>query len=237
MTTNEEVQLVIIPGIGEDNRMAYPQHSLPYNIIALGYIEPLPKESLAEYSKRYAQLLIETNTIDLTKPLFLMGVSLGGAIVQEMSCAIKANGVILISTYRSSKELGSPLPFLGKYVSPLLPKAVYQFATLLAAFVIPTFAKLSKEDLALCSAMYRDHPKNWFRRFCYMATTWPGCTLHTPKLRIHGAKDPIMPHWKRDEIDILIPDDMHMCNLTNKELVNVKIQEFITSQLSTTDTL
>lgn len=227
MIEQQHIQFVVYPGLGEDHRMGYTFEALPYRVIRPDYIEPLPKESMASYARRLSDDLMRSSKLDLSKPIFLAGVSMGGTVIQEMSRFLRVNGLILVSAYHSNKELGFPLVFLGKYLSQILPLFVFHGLGYLAPFLLRFFLKIPVKDLLLCTRMYLDFPKRWFRDQCYMDTAWEGCEITTPFLRIHGKNDLVVPVRDQSDIDVLIPNDRHMCNFSHRELVNKEIQAFV----------
>jgi pimeloyl-ACP methyl ester carboxylesterase len=228
----DDIQLVIFPGIGEDHRMSYAQQKLSFKVIGVDYIAPVAGDSMASYARRLGQHLIASGSIDSSKPLFLAGVSFGGVIAQELSNRIRCDGVILISTYRHRDELAKVLRYLGTRVAPRLPLGFYQFFRSLTPIAIRMIARLKPNDVMLCARMYGDFPKKWFRQHCQMAASWRGCEVNVPRLRIHGEVDPVIPHYWRADINVLISQDKHMCSLSNRERVNGAITNFIRQVMS-----
>jgi pimeloyl-ACP methyl ester carboxylesterase len=223
----DDIQLVIFPGIGEDHRMAYAQQKLPFKVIGVDYIAPVAGDSMASYARRLGQHLIASGLIDSSKPIFLAGVSFGGVIAQELSNAIRCDGVILISTYCHRDELARVLQYLGARVAPKLPLVIYQLFRSISPIAIRAIAKLRLHDVGLCARMYGAFPKKWFRLHCQMAATWRGCEVNVPRLRIHGEVDPVIPHYSRADINVLINQDKHMCSLSNHKRINGAITDFI----------
>lgn len=64
----------------------------------LPWLEPKPKESLIDYTKRML------SKVDTSEPFVLLGVSFGGIVAQEALKYLKPLGVILISTVKSNAE-------------------------------------------------------------------------------------------------------------------------------------
>ncbi len=207
--------------------MSYAQKELPFKVIAVDYIATQPGDSMGSYARRLGKQLLSSGMIDTSKLLFLAGVSFGGVIAQELSNAMRCDGLIMISTYRQRNELSKPLQYLGSRIAPKLPLMFYQFFRSLTPFAVRSVAKLRQHDVMLCARMYGAFPKRWFRDHCRMASTWRGCKLNAPKLRIHGEADIVIPHYPESDIDLLINGDMHMCSLSNRELVNEAITGFI----------
>lgn len=75
-----------------------------YQMHWLSWIPPYKKEPIAAYSKRIAEEVKEENVI-------LIGVSLGGLVVQEMQKFINVKQIILISTIKTKYELPKFMKF------------------------------------------------------------------------------------------------------------------------------
>jgi predicted esterase YcpF (UPF0227 family) len=73
-----------VPGLAAGKKI-FEYISLPnhlYDVRVLEWISPNKKESIKQYAKRMAALIIEKNII-------LIGVSFGGVMAQEMSFFLK----------------------------------------------------------------------------------------------------------------------------------------------------
>jgi pimeloyl-ACP methyl ester carboxylesterase len=222
-----DIRLLIFPGIGEDHRMAYAQLSLPFRVLAVDYIAPRKGDTMGSYARRLGEQLLRSGVIDDTKPLIFAGTSFGGVIAQELSNAIRCDGVVMISSYRHERELSRFVRWLGEKVAPRLPIVFYHLFRLVSAPIIRTFAKLSLHDTMLCARMYGRFNKRWFRQHCVMAATWQGCDVTVPLLRIHGDKDIVIPNYNRSGVDTLLAKDMHMSSLSRRREVNRAIEAFI----------
>jgi pimeloyl-ACP methyl ester carboxylesterase len=216
-----DIQLLIVPGLGEDERMSYPQLALPFRLLRPNYVEPVAGEDLASYCSHFAETL--SPQIDPRYPLYLMGASLGAAMVQELSHYLTTSGIILVSGYRTSAELSPFLRWLGRTVIPRLPLWVLTFGELFTVAVVSYLTNAPRHDNRMCGRMYREFPKTWFREFARMGSSWKGCRVTAPVLRIHGDRDPVFPYVGQSDINLLIEGDRHMSALSHKELVNETI--------------
>src|SRR5437870_1961096 len=107
--------------------MAHHQRSLPFELIALDYIESVLRESLADYASRFWGSI--QSKIDFQRPVVIAGASIGGAIAQEIARIRQPNALILIGSLRSSRELHSIIRFFGRHIASRLPNFVYWSAT------------------------------------------------------------------------------------------------------------
>jgi len=225
---NENIQLVLLPGLGGDWRMTYRQAALPYIIIRPNYI-PLKKgDTIRSYAKRFALHLLETNTVDLTKPIVLGGISFGGMIAQEMANYIPSKGIILIGSMRSSSELARYVHFFGRHIAQRLPLWAYDIVgEYFLPIIMRLYSKVSEQHIQLCCTMYKEYPKEFFRDSFRLITEWQGADLIEPVFRIHGKHDHIISYKRSQSIDVVVEDAKHLINLSHAEQVNEFIESFI----------
>ena len=121
----KQIQLLVLPGLGGDRRMAYPQLSLPYQLITPDYFALNRNESLSNFAKRFGEHLIATHTIDRSRPLIIAGYSFGSAIAQELAQWLDCKGLILIGGLRCGRELHPFIRWFGIKIAPRLPLIVY----------------------------------------------------------------------------------------------------------------
>jgi len=98
-----------VPGLAAGKEI-FEYISLPdhlYDVRVLEWISPNKKESIKQYAKRMAALIIEKNII-------LIGVSFGGVMAQEMSFFLKTKKIIIISSVKSKHEIPYKLKILKK---------------------------------------------------------------------------------------------------------------------------
>jgi pimeloyl-ACP methyl ester carboxylesterase len=231
LNTDATIQLLILPGLGGDHRMAYPQLTLPYEIITPDYFSIEPKESLRDYSKRFCEHLVSIHAIDLERPLCIAGYSFGSAIAQELSNIISCKAIVIIGGLRNGRELSPFVRWFGKWLAPRLPIMVYRFIGLFLPFVMRRLSEISENDLKLCRRMYFDFPRGMFRRGYSLLAKWKGCPVNVPILRIRGKLDHIIGNIseREDASSICISDAKHLVNLSKPEIVNAAIEQFIES--------
>ncbi len=88
-----------MPGMAASPRifelLKFPDY---FSVEFLSWIPPLKKEELSDYALRMSKKIKHENPI-------LIGVSLGGILVQEISKIIKCHKVVIISSVKSKSEL------------------------------------------------------------------------------------------------------------------------------------
>ncbi len=221
------IQLLLLPGLGGDHRMAHTQLSLPYSLITPDYIPFERDETLAAYAKRFCKHLLKTHEIHLDHPLFIGGYSMGGAIGTELTQYLPARGLILIGSLRSSDDIGLIPRVFGKYISGWLPLWGYRALDWLIGPVMRKYSGIGEYEVMLCVAMYSDLPHGFFRSAYYALSNWKGANIKVPCVRIHGANDHIITCPKAEANVIIIPNSKHLVGQTKAGLVNEAIEIFI----------
>ncbi len=230
----KHIQLLFLPGLGGDHRMAHTQRALPYTLIAPDYIPFERGESLADYAKRFCERLLAAHEIDLARPLFIAGYSLGSAIGQEMTKYISVRGLILIGGLFSSRELRLIPRLFGRYISRWLPLWVYRAAEIFITPVMRMVSGLSEQEIQLAHAMYHDLPRGLFREGYRALAHWQasltmrGCEIAVPFIRIHGELDHIITCPKPGQNIIVILSAKHLVGQSRPAMVNAAIEDFIT---------
>ncbi len=213
--------LVLIPGLGTDQRLFEPQRVISARVEALGWIEPEAGEPLDRYAARLAA------TIDPGEaPLYLGGVSLGGMIALEMARHLPVRGVFVIGGARTGQDLPAWLRGMRHPLSILQPWAVEAAVRVISPRVKFGDA-LSSDQADLLRTMLREMPGKTLKWQCLAASRWelgdpPDVPIHT----IHGREDPVL---RRDgyKVDEYIEGAGHLINLTHAQRVNAFIEERI----------
>ena len=221
------IQVLLLPGLGGDHRMAYPQLSLPYQLITPDLITLNRNESLTNYSRRLWEHLLTKYEIDLSRPLFLGGYSFGSAVAQEMAGLAGCNGIILIGGLRSGYELHPFIRWFGIKVALRVPLILYYFIGLALPPALRRLSEISEADIRLCQQMYLAFPRGMFRRGFKVLSLWEGHPVTIPLLRIQGAHDHIVSNISPEEALIAIDGAKHLVNFSKSEIVNREIVRFI----------
>ena len=93
--------IVLLSGLGADERLLVLQHLRFPSLIVPRWIEPIPNETLRDYSKRMAA------TIEPQDNMILGGVSMGGMVALEIAQILKLRGVVLIAACYTPSEIAS----------------------------------------------------------------------------------------------------------------------------------
>jgi pimeloyl-ACP methyl ester carboxylesterase len=229
---NSNIQLLILPGLGGDHRMAYPQLALPYQCITPDYIPIEPDETIERYAARFNDYIMAKNTIDRSRPLFLAGYSFGSAIVQEMSRMLAPNGVILIGGLKSGRELNSFVRWFGLHIALRIPFIMYHMAGTILPPAMQQLSEISSMDIRLCQQMYLELPQGIFRTGYKLLAEWEGCPVTVPMLRIQGGNDHIISNISPAETMVRVKGAKHLVGFSHAEIVNKEIERFIDQVMS-----
>jgi pimeloyl-ACP methyl ester carboxylesterase len=233
------IQLLILPGLGGDHRMAHTQLSLPYTLITPDYIPFEHNETLTHYAKRFCEYLLSTHEIALDRPLFVAGYSMGAAIGMEITEDLPVRGLILIGGPLSSDDIGFVPRVFGRYVCKWLPNWFYRSAEVLIAPIMRKYSGIGEYEVMLCIAMYRNFGQAMFREAYHSLAWWHGAKLTVPYVRIHGSDDHIISCPKPESIAdgvstnlVIIQNMKHLVGQSRPQEVNNAIEAFISRAMS-----
>lgn len=174
----------LLPGLGADERVFKRLH-LPGPATVLPWLLPLsPTEPLAHYAARLAEL------VPPDSPCWLVGVSFGGLVAQEIGRLRPLARVVLISS------LGSPaeLPLLLRLarttgIYRLVPFGLLARLPQLARWF---FGTRGRQEFRLLSQILRDTNPVIARWATAQLLAWRGPGLPTV-IRLHGTRDRLLP--------------------------------------------
>lgn len=227
VTDAKTIQILLLPGLGGDHRMAYPQKELPYDVISCDLIEMHNYETIAHYAARFKDHLASLKIIDASRPLFLGGFSFGSSVAEELSAHIRCNGIIIIGGLVHGRELRSLIRFVGLHIIHRIPSIIFVLAIPFIRLFMRTYTKLSTFDIDLCIAMYKKFSKNLFRNAGNAVAKWDGRDTQISTLRIHGEGDQIIRPPKPGQNVILVPTAKHLVHFAQPAFVNRTIEEFV----------
>ena len=207
--------LYCIPGLGADERLFSKIKSNEFQVEVLNWIEPGKDETLNDYAKRFANYYL-----NLSEPIYLLGVSFGGVLAQEISRLIKIKKLILVSSFTSTKELTriSPTIKLNKSV----PTHVIKYAYPLSNYF---FTAKTTESKQLVSAYHSNLNKNLFRWSLDQILFFEPIESLANYIRIHGEKDKLVP--RPHKVDYLISNAGHLLIFENGEEVSEILQSLL----------
>ena len=109
---DNDTPLILLPGLGADARMfSALQTGLP-QLVTPPWIEPLRRESVADYARRFASV------VDPGRPCFIGGTSFGGVVAQEVAAVLPhVRACFAIGSMRSDKSR----PWRIRILRPITP--------------------------------------------------------------------------------------------------------------------
>jgi pimeloyl-ACP methyl ester carboxylesterase len=217
---SDKLPLILLSGMGADERIFRFQREQFDNLRLSPWIAPQSGDDLPRYAQRMAEHVNPDG-----RPCFVGGVSLGGMIAIEMARHLNCRGCFLIASVRSPREL----PWRARVMKPaalLLPPG--------SGGVPPVAAKLA---LAVAGRFLGPVPKSLLRqladadrhflRWASMALLrWKPHqdSLAIPVRQIHGDRDHVLPH-SLTAPDRLVPGGGHLLPMTHAEQVNAFLRE------------
>jgi len=183
----KKIHIYFIPGLGASSKI-FEYINLPKDTFETHFIEwllPLSnKESLQNYAKRMANLVLHENAI-------LVGVSFGGIMVQEMSKFITTKKIFIVSSVKNSEEFPNRLKFLKKTKAyKLFPlKLITNFET----FSTYAFGDFAKKRIDLYKKYLSVRDTNYLNWALYNVLNWKPTIIPNNLLHIHGTDDKIFP--------------------------------------------
>lgn len=170
-----------IPGLGTDSAL-FEAIDPEYLWRRIAWQLPTyPQESLANYAMRLASL------IPSEEVPFLLGVSFGGVVAQEIARIRPVAGIVLISSLVDAQEKPWWMP-LFEYV-PLYRLGVGEWRIKTLPLWAPSWGITDPQEQALLQAMFRradDRLRFWSLR---QLIIWEAPSMTVPTLRLHGTRD------------------------------------------------
>ena len=211
----------MLPGLGADAKMYEPQRRRWPDLHVPAWIEPQRGESLASYAKRMAQ------TIDTTQPFFLGGCSMGGMVALEMARHIDPLAVFLIGSCRSGMAV-SPVARRCASLRHVVPDIVVRMGVKTAWSLYQRLPMCRLVRNAICPDMSPTFIK--WATGAIVSWRFDG-ELKAPVYHLHGGRDYVLL-LRRVEPDCVVPDAMHMPNMTHADIVNAYLEEKMAMHLN-----
>jgi len=200
------MKLVLIPGMGVDERLFKPQRELPVPFTVPPWPKVGPADSMEDYAARFAAEVGPCDAIG--------GVSFGGMMAQAMAERVGARVVIGISTARHGRQIPAAIRF-AKAIAELIsgPKSG-----------IDVLGALPQRYRAQVMEWIRAANLDVVREGSRMILKWKGSKPPCPVRLIHGDRDVLIRH-SVVKPDRLIRGGGHLINLTHSRAVNSFIME------------
>lgn len=174
----------LIPGLGADERV-FRRLRLVGTVHMLSWLAPeSPTEPLAHYAARLAQ------AVPPAEPCWLVGVSFGGLLAQEIARLRPLAKVVLISSLGSPRELPVPLRLAGAArLHRLVPFGLISRLPRLAQWF---FGARGGTEYRLLRQILRDTDPAFARWATGQLLAWRGPGL-PGAVRLHGTRDRLLP--------------------------------------------
>jgi pimeloyl-ACP methyl ester carboxylesterase len=220
--SNQPPKLILIPGLGTDERLFERQRTAFPDLWVPPWILVRDNESLADYALRMAGINRERQT----KPIIIGGVSLGGMLAYEIARHVKPQAVILIASCRTRRGIRGFFRATG-HLWPVVPAGTFKIAKFLSLPALRMFGSLMPEHRRLCVQMFSQMDARFMHWAISAVLHWnPAPLMQAPVYQIHGAHDRVIP-LKCVAPDEILPHGGHLINLTHADAVNAFIQGVI----------
>jgi len=218
MASHDSIHVYCMPGMAANPKI-FDLIRLPEPIVLhkLSWLQPYPRESLQDYTKRLCEKIEYPNPI-------LLGVSFGGLIVQEMAHLITCRKVIIISSVKSFHELPLHMRLARKTKAyRLFPTQWVDNVEDLIGFVFgPSVKKqmdLHKKYLSVRSESYLDWALEAFFQ-------WKREEPDPDVIHIHGTFDVVFPVFNIKDY-IPVPKGTHVMILNRAKWFNEHLPQLI----------
>lgn len=215
--------LILLPGMGADERVFRLQSVEFRELIVPDWIPPEPHEAFSQYAKRMAEHINPGTTC------VIGGISFGGMLALEMAPHLKARACILISSVRSPDELPARLLRMRPLTSllPLIPSPLNgrlaRLALALGGERLGTSTRTFLQQLQSANA----HFLRWASRAVLSwQPEYKGSAV--PIHQIHGDRDHVLPHGLTRP-DVIVAGGGHLLTITHPNEVNAFIRKCMTT--------
>lgn len=212
---SEKKHVYFVPGMAAGfeifRNIKFPENQFEVHI--LEWLIPEGSETLLEYAKRMAAMVLEPNAI-------LIGVSFGGVVVQEMNSFLKLDKLIIISSVKTRKELPSRMKFASlTKIYKLLPTGLVLSADDLTKFAV---GPKSKKRLKLYQEYLQVRDKKYLDWAIEKMMNWSRTEGIKGVIHLHGDRDPVFP-IKYIEDCIVIKGGTHIMILNKAREISDKL--------------
>lgn len=208
-------RLILVPGLGVDRRVFYPQVEAFAGVLIPEWLEPERRETLGHYAERLAAAVREAER----GPVVVGGLSLGGMLALEMSRYLDARAVVLIASCRSPRAVCGPLRLVERF-GRVIPTPVIAAGLALGPLFVGRGGGISPADRTLLGEMVRQVPAPFLRWGARAIMEWPGAEqVAAPVHHIHGGHDWVIP-IRRVQPTVIVSGGSHVLNLSHPGEVN-----------------
>lgn len=210
--------LVLLPGLGADNRLFDPQRADFPDLISPEWIDPERGETLAKYAARMAER-IRSSLPAMNRPIVLGGVSFGGMLAAEMAPLLKPDAVVLIGSALHPREIAFSLKMMAM-AGRWMPAPAGERAKFMGRTFIRRLGPMTREQRRFLETMIDAVPFSFLKWAGDAIFGWSGVARVDSKLvRLHGELDRIIPFPAADLVH-KIHGAGHVPNVSHADEVN-----------------
>jgi len=210
--------LVLLSGLGTDDRLFAAQKARLPGLLVLPWIAPEDGEALTAYAGRMAEIARDLS------PRWIGGSSFGGMLALEMARRLGPAGVFLIGSCRSPASIAPLLRFAGR-AAVHAPSGLWSFAREAAARVGPSIFPHNPDSRAIAAVTAATVPSSFVRWGARAILRWPGVEdPGVPVHHIHGDADAVMP-ISRVRPDRVVAGAGHLLAATHGDIVSSYLAE------------
>lgn len=182
------MDVYLVPGLGADHRLFQRLDLAPHRTQALDWPVMPEGSSLADFAGVLAR------QVDRMRPHALVGVSMGGMVVQEMAAYTLPERTVIISSWKGPQEMPPPIRVLrGTHAERLMTPAFVKSTLPLMRWQMGVE---TEADKALFDAFIAGTPLDQVRVQVAAVLGWEGPSKPVEGLvHIHGSADRLMPIW------------------------------------------
>lgn len=217
----ETIPIYLMPGMAANSKifenLSFPAH---YQLHYLEWLDPIKNETLPNYIKRLSSQITHENPV-------LIGVSMGGIIVQELKNLINTRRVIIISSIKSKNEFSPTLKFLNTLkVYKIIPFLINNF---IEPSVKLYYGKKAHKYLNLYNYYLTKRDKNYLNWALQTVAYWNRVTVDDEIYHIQGSKDEIFPvkYIKNCKI---VPNGTHIMIINKAKTLSKLLIEIIENE-------
>lgn len=209
-----------IPGLGANEGMWDNQLDLDLEWSYIDMVSPKGKPDMAGYATQ----LIEQ--IDQSKPVYLMGVSMGGMLAVEIAKQIPVEKVLAISSCKTASELPPQIRWIGKTFLPDVLPAKW-FKRILKWYA-NNLTNLTKEYQVLYGEMVDSLPNDFIHWAAIGICRWKNEVVPKGVYHVHGSHDKVLP-YKFVKPDLTIQGGRHYMIALKADEMNPIILDYFKS--------
>ena len=200
-----------MPGLGASSKIfEFIKLDKKFKLIKLDWISPFENESLSSYAKRMTKKIKHKNP-------YILGVSFGGILVQEMSVFCKFSKVIIVSSIKSKFELPISMVLAKKTKANIFfPSKWINDIENLILFV---FGDLVKKKVMHYKRYLSVRDPQYLKWAVKQQINWKRTSIVSNLIHIHGDKDNVFPN-RYIKNAIIVKDGTHAMILIKSDWFN-----------------